>query len=97
MKATINLKIYGHGDEIIEEFETSRVRWGFLEDVVELSDKLEGQSDKEQFRMMGKMVQMLFPNLTDELLRMADYVDIKNCFGQIMSIVNQIEGAEKNV
>lgn len=97
MKATINLKIYGNGDEIIEEFETSRVRWGFLEDVVELSDKLEGQSDKEQFRMMGKMVQMLFPNLTDELLRLADYVDIKNCFGQIMSIVNQIEGAEKNV
>lgn len=97
MKATINLKIYGDGDEIIREFETSRVRWGFLEDVVEISDKLEGQSDKEQFRMMGKMVQMLFPNLTDELLRMADYVDIKNCFGQIMSIVNQIEGAEKNV
>lgn len=97
MKATINLKIYGNGDEIIEEFETSRVRWGFLEDVVEISDKLEGQSDKEQFRMMGKMVQMLFPNLTDDLLRLADYVDIKNCFGQIMSIVNQIEGAEKNV
>lgn len=97
MKATINLKIYGDNDEIIEEFETSRVRWGFLEDVVELSDELEGKSDKEQFRMMGKMVQMLFPNLTDELLRMADYVDIKNCFGQIMSIVNQIEGAEKNV
>ena len=97
MKATINLKIYGDNDEIIEEFETSRVRWGFLEDVVELSDELEGKSDKEQFRMMGKMVQMLFPNLTDELLRMADYVDIKNCFGQIMGIVNQIEGAEKNV
>lgn len=97
MKATINLKIYGDGDEIIEEFETTRVRWGFLEDVIELSDKLEGQSDKEQVRMMGKMVQMLFPNLTDELLRMADYVDIKNCFGQIMSIVKQIEGAEKNV
>jgi hypothetical protein len=97
MKATINLKIYGDGDEVIEEFETSRVRWGFLEDVIELSDNLEGKNEKEQIRMMGKMVQMLFPNLTDELLRLADYVDIKNCFKQIMSIVSQIEGAEKNV
>lgn len=98
MKATINLKIYDENDDVIEEFETSRVRWGYLQDVIELSEKIEEQSSKEQFASMGKMVQMLFPKLTDDLLRKADFIDIKNCFEQIKNIASQIEGANsKNV
>lgn len=98
MKATINLKIYDENDDVIAEFETSRVRWGYLQDVIELSEKIEQQSSKEQFDSMGKMVQMLFPKLTDDLLRQADFIDIKNCFEQIKNIASQIEGANsKNV
>lgn len=98
MKATINLKIYDESDEVIAEFETSRVRWGYLHDVIEISEDLDSKSSKEQFDLMGKMVQMLFPKLTDELLRQADFVDIKNCFEQIKNIASQIESANsKNV
>ena len=98
MKATINLKIYDENDAVIAEFETSRVRWGYLHDVIELSEKIKGQGNIEQFDSMGKMVQLLFPNLTDELLRQADFIDVKNCFEQIKNIAKQIEVADsKNV
>lgn len=98
MKASINLKIYDDQDEVIAEFEKSRIRWGFLEDVIEASEGLEDKSKKEQFKIMGKMLQLLFPDLTDELLRLADFTDVQNCFTQIRNISKQIEGAEsKNV
>lgn len=98
MKATINLKIYDENDGVIAEFETSRVRWGYLQDVIEISEQIEGQDATEQFNSMGKMVQMLFPKLTDELLRQADFIDVKNCFQQIKNIASQIEVADsKNV
>jgi len=98
MKASINLKIYDDSDEVIEEFEATRVRWGFLEDVIEINEEIEGKSAKEQFQMMGKMLQLLFPKLTDELLRKADFEDVQRCFIQIRNIANKIEGADsKNV
>lgn len=98
MSAKINLKIYTDDDSIIAEFETSRIRWGVIEDVVELSEKIEGKSEKESIPAMGKFIQTIFPKLTDELLRMADVTDITLCFKQLVNIVKNIESAEeKNV
>jgi hypothetical protein len=90
MQSTINLKIYDSHNEIIAEFNESRIRWGLVEDVVELSEQLEGKSDKEAYRAMGKFIQCVFPDLTNELLRQADVGDIKQCFSQIVAIVQQI-------
>lgn len=98
MKPTINLKIYDEQDGVIAEFETSRIRWGFLEDVVEINENMKNKSEVEQFKMMGEMIQKLFPTLTNELLRQADYLDVQNCFNQIKNIANRIEGTgSKNV
>ena len=98
MKPTINLKIYDDKDEVIAEFETAHIRWGFIEDVVEINENIKDKSEIEQFKMMGEMVQKLFPSLTNELLRKADYLDVQNCFNQIKNIANRIEGTgSKNV
>ncbi len=90
MQALINLKIYDQHDEVIEEFSEKRLRWGLVEDVVELSENLEGKSDKEAYVAMGKFIQCVFPTLSDELLRLADVNDVKRCFEQIVSLVKQI-------
>lgn len=98
MSKLINLKIYNDQDEVIAEFETSKVRWGVLEDAIELSESTEKKTEKEQIKAMGNLIQSLFPSLTDELLRMADIKDITYCFKQITNIVKNIEGTEeKNV
>ena len=98
MHTTINLKIYNDDDSVIAEFETSRIRWGVIEDVVDLSENMQGMSDRDTIKMMGKFMQYVFPKLTDDLLRLADFIDIKMCFTQLVAIVKNIEGAdEKNV
>lgn len=90
MQSSINLKIYDSNNEIIAEFDEPRIRWGLVEDVVELSETLEGKSEKESYIAMGKFIQCVFPGLTQELLRLADVNDIKTCFAQIVSIVQTI-------
>jgi hypothetical protein len=98
MKSTVSLTIYDEQDEIIQSFSTSRIRWGIIEDVVDLSEKHQGKSDNEAIRAMGQFIQLVFPKLTKELLRQADVSDIKLCFQQIVSVVKNIEGNnEKNV
>lgn len=98
MKSTVSLIIYDEQDEIIQSFSTSRIRWGIIEDVVELSEKLEGRSEREAIQAMGQFIQLVFPKLTKDLLRQADVSDIKLCFQQIISVVKDIEGNnEKNV
>ncbi|XCH78848.1 MAG: hypothetical protein WHF31_15200 [Candidatus Dehalobacter alkaniphilus] len=99
MSAKINLKIYDDDEvTVIAEFETNRIRWGVVEDVVELSEKIEGRPEKESIPAMGKFIQTIFPKLTDALLRKADVTDITMCFKQIVNTVKNIEGAEgKNV
>ena len=98
MKSTVSLTIYDEQDEIIQSFSTSRIRWGIIEDVVDLSEKLEGKSEREAIQAMGQFIQLVFPKLTKELLRQADVSDIKLCFQQIISVVKDIEGNnEKNV
>ena len=98
MKSTVSLTIYDEQDEIIQSFSTSRIRWGIIEDVVDLSEKLAGKSEREAIQAMGQFIQLVFPKLTKELLRQADVSDIKLCFQQIVSVVKNIEGNnEKNV
>jgi len=94
MNSTINLKIYGDDDEVIAEFETKRLRWGVVEDCIDLQEQLSGKSDKDKIISMRKLVQMVFPKLTDEQIRLADVNDIKLCFFQIVNMVKKIEGAE---
>lgn len=96
--AKIELKIYADDDSVIATFATSRIRWGVVEDVVELQDKLQGKSERESVKAMGQFLKLIFPSLTDEQLRLADVNDIKLCFMQLVSVVKNIEGAEgKNV
>ena len=96
--AKIELNIYADDDSVIATFTTSRIRWGVVEDFIGLQEKLEGMSASDSARAMGQFLKLIFPDLTDDLLRRADVNDIKLCFMQLVSVVKNIEGAEeKNV
>lgn len=98
MQSSISLSIYDDQDAVVAEFRESRIRWGIIEDVVDLSEKLAGKSERESIQAMGQFIQLVFPKLTKELLRQADVNDIKLCFQQIVAVVKNIEGTnEKNV
>ena len=90
MNSSINLKIYDQSDEIIAEFEEKRLRWGLVEDVVDLSEQLEGQSEREAYVAMGSFLQQVFRSLTHELSRQAAVHDVKQCFNQIITLVQSI-------
>ncbi len=90
MQSSINLKIYDSNNEVIAEFNEPRIRWGLVEDVVELTEKLQGKSEKESTLAMGQFIQAVFPGLTNEQLRLADIQDIKQCFAQIVAIVQTL-------
>ncbi len=98
MKSTVALTIYDDQDNVLQTFSTNRIRWGVIEDVVELSEKLEGKNEKQAIEAMGQFLQLVFPTLTKELLRQADVADIKHCFQQIISVVKTLDNqTEKNV
>lgn len=90
MNSSINLKIYDAQNEIIAEFHEHRIRWGLIEDVVELSEGLEGKNEREAYVAMGQFMQKVFPALTHDLLRQADVADVKTCFNQIVALVQTI-------
>ncbi|MDP2816072.1 MAG: hypothetical protein Q8O19_05275, partial [Rectinemataceae bacterium] len=61
MQSTISLTIYDDQDAVVAEFSTNRIRWGIIEDVVELSEKLQAKSEKEAISAMGQFIQLVFP------------------------------------
>lgn len=96
--AKIELNIYDDDDSVIVTFATNRIRWGVVEDLVDLQEKLTGMSERDSIKAMGQFLKLIFPNITDDQLRAADVIDIKNCFSQVTKVVKNIEGAEeKNV
>jgi hypothetical protein len=60
MQSSINLKIYDTHNEVIAEFNEPRIRWGLVEDVVELTETLQGQSEKESYIAMGNSFNVSF-------------------------------------
>lgn len=98
--AQFELNIYGKNDEIINTFETDKVRWGVYMEAVKLEESgLKNKSHDEQFKLINGVIKKIFPELTDEDLENADGEDVMNTFNQLLRKGNNIgAGAnQKNV
>lgn len=94
--AQFELNIYGNNDEIINHFETDKVRWGVYMQALELSESLEEKTPAEQFKLINTFIKKIFPDLTDADLENADADDVMNTFKQLVNRANRIGGKSKN-
>lgn len=80
-----SLPIYGDGDELLKTYEADRIRWGTLVEAAGIKEGLEGKGLKEQVEEVGRFLTSVFPGLTEEDLRKADYLDVLNTFNQLLA------------
>lgn len=92
--ARFELPIYGADDELIRKFEADRVRWGTLVEAVGLAEDMKKMSAKDQIASVGRFLKNIFPNLADEDLAKADYLDVMNTFNQLVKVVEGIKAGE---
>lgn len=89
--AQFELNIYGKNDEIINTFETDKVRWGVYMEAVKLEENgLKDKTHAEQFKLINGVVKKIFPELTDADLENADGDDVMNTFNQLLRKGNGI-------
>lgn len=88
--AKFELSIYDANDEVIKKYQTNRVRWGILLKAVDLSGKINQKSPEEQLKAVGEILKLIFPDLTDEHLALADYNDVMNTFKQLINSIRTI-------
>lgn len=84
------LRIYGHGDEILKVYETNIVPWGVFVKAAALSDELKNKTMIQQLECVGSLLQSVFIGLTTEELYQADANDVMNVFTQIVRNSNNI-------
>lgn len=89
--AKFELSIYGTDDEKIKTYEADRVRWGVLLKAVDLSEHIAEKSPVEQVKTIGNILKLVFTDLTDEDLELADYNDVMNTFFQITKSIKSIK------
>lgn len=95
--ALFKLNVYGENDKIIKSYETSRIRYGLIEDFISLSKKLDGKSEIEQFQLMKPILKTLFVGITDEELRDVDFREVTDVILSMFKTVNSGFGSdEKN-
>jgi len=97
----ISLNIYKKNadgaEECIKEYTERDVRWGVIEDALELQDRMKDASIKDQIKEVKKLIQAVFPDLTEEHMRLAYNGDLMNIFEQIKSMGSGLfEAQEKN-
>lgn len=86
----ISLNIYKKNadgaEECIKEYTERDVRWGVIEDALELQDRMKDASIKDQIQEIKNMIKKVFPDITDEHIMLAYTSDLLNIFGQIISM-----------
>jgi hypothetical protein len=91
------LNILGEKDKVIKTYETSKIKYGLIEDMVVLSKELEGKSEFEQFGLMKPLLKNMFVGLTDEELRNVDFLEVLGVIKNLMSVATNGFGVdEKN-
>ena len=92
--AKYELKIYGENDEIVKEYATDNILWGFYLEAVKAYEDMQEMSAAEQFEMINGFVKRMFIGLTDEELEKASGDDVMNVFQQLMRKARSIGGAK---
>lgn len=93
--ALFELKVYGADDEIIKTYTTHRIKYGLIEDFIDLSKDLEGKNQLQQFALMKPILKTLFPGITDEDLREVDFVEVSQVILKLYDVVKNGYGSEE--
>lgn len=92
-----SLNILGENDKVVKTYETSKIKYGLIEDMVMLTKELDGKSELEQFALMKPLLKNMFAGLTDEELRDVDFIEVIQVIKNLMSVANNGFGVnEKN-
>lgn len=92
--AKYELKIYGENDEIVKEYGTDNIPWGFYLEAVKAADDMQEMTVTEQFDMINGFVKRMFIGLTDDELEHASGDDVMNVFQQLMRKARSIGGGK---
>lgn len=94
--AQFELNIYDENDEIVNHFETDRVRWGIFVQALELQESLDGANAAGMISAVNEFVKKIFPKITDADLLNADVDDVLNTFQQLIAKAKKIGVHAKN-
>lgn len=92
-----SLNIYGNNDEIVKVYETDRVFYGLIKEVITAQKKLKSITAPESLSeevlavldtMIIPIIKKLFLGITDEELACAELVDIMSTFQQLTNLAN---------
>lgn len=83
------LDILGENDKVIKTYETSVIKMGLIEDLIEMNGKLAGKSPIEEFRAFKPILFGMFNGLTDEELRNVDFMAVLKTMRALMVAANE--------
>lgn len=89
------LNILGENDKVVKTYETSKIKYGLIEDMVILSKELDGKSEFEQFNLMKPLLKNMFTGLTDEELRNVEFLEVLAVIKNLMSVATKGFGVEE--
>jgi len=86
------LHIYDENNEIIKTYEQSRVRFGLLEEAIKIGEKNKDKKPSQYIQEIKDTVKAIFPDMTDEHMKLADFFDVVNVFKQLQKKANALLG-----
>lgn len=89
------LNILGENDTVVKTYETSKIKYGLIEDMVSLSKELEGKNEFEQFGLMKPLLKNMFIGITDEELRNVDFLEVLAVIKNLMGVATKGFGVEE--
>lgn len=90
--ALFELNIYGKDDEIINKYETDKVKWGIVCEAWKIQQETAHMDQMSQIPIINGMLKKLFSGLNDDELEKADLDDVLNTFNQLLAKANNIHG-----
>lgn len=78
-------------------YECRRLLFGVTQKALSLAEAMQGKSDADQFKMLGEIIQVIFPDITDADIACMDIAEMKDFVAEVFSMsVNELKNAQKN-
>lgn len=92
--ARFELNVYGENDEVIKTLATDILRFGVMEDAVNMAETLDEEKPQKQVENVKEIMKQIFKGCTDEDLRDVDMKQMFDTFRQVVSSANPPNGME---
>lgn len=83
------LNILGENDKVEKTYETAKIKYGLMEDLVLMSEELEGKNDFQQFILLKPILKTMFTGITDDELRNVDFEEVLGVFKNLMNVATE--------